>query len=95
MRLVAERPLAVRGVRETERARRQPAPFTTSSLQQEANSRFGMSSSSTMRAAQMLYEGNLGIADGAGLITYHRTDGLDLAPPILAQRVRLDLNRQV
>ena len=87
LKLISECDLTVKSVKQTERTRKQPSPFTTSSLQQEANSRFGMSSSSTMRAAQMLYEGNLGIADGAGLITYHRTDGLDLSPDAV-ERVR-------
>ena len=46
-------------------------PFKTSTLQQAAASRFGWSSKKTMRAAQQLYE--------RGLITYHRTDSLNLA----------------
>ncbi|MEO1291995.1 MAG: type I DNA topoisomerase [Pseudomonadota bacterium] len=47
-------------------------PFTTSTLQQEASRKIGMSPSQTMRAAQKLYE--------EGLITYMRTDGVDMAP---------------
>ena len=48
------------------------APFMTSTLQQEASRKFGMGARQTMNAAQRLYE--------AGLITYMRTDGIDMAP---------------
>ncbi len=47
-------------------------PFTTSTMQQGASNRFGFSSKATMRLAQDLYE--------EGLITYHRTDSLNLSP---------------
>lgn len=57
---------------------RKPAPpFTTASMQIEANSRLGMSTKSTMSAAQALYQ--------AGLITYHRTDSLNLSKQAIAQ----------
>src|SRR4051794_4443951 len=49
-----------------------PPPFTTSTLQQEAARKLGFSASHTMRVAQSLYED--------GLITYMRTDGVDMAP---------------
>ena len=49
-----------------------PPPFTTSTLQQEAARKLGFSASHTMRVAQGLYED--------GLITYMRTDGIDMAP---------------
>ena len=56
---------------------RKPAPpFTTASMQIEANSRLGMSTKSTMSAAQALYQ--------AGLITYHRTDSLNLSKQAIA-----------
>src|SRR5579863_8076321 len=55
-------------------------PFTTSTLQQEASRKFGFAPARTMQIAQRLYEG-VDIGDGpAGLITYMRTDGVDLAP---------------
>ncbi|MBN9347621.1 MAG: type I DNA topoisomerase [Devosia sp.] len=61
------------------------APFTTSSLQQDASSRLGFSPSRTMQLAQRLYE------DGA--ITYMRTDGIDMAPEaIAAARSAIDKN---
>jgi DNA topoisomerase-1 len=62
------------------------APFTTSTLQQEAARKFGMSAKQTMVIAQQLYEGvQLGSEGHAGLITYMRTDSLNLAESALAQ----------
>ena len=57
------------------------APYTTSTLQQDANTKLGMSAKQTMMAAQQLYEGiNLGKKEGlVGLITYMRTDSLNLS----------------
>ena len=64
---------------ETKRTRRNPQPpFTTSTLQQEASRKLGFSASRTMRVAQKLYEGiNIG-RETTGLITYMRTDGVQL-----------------
>ena len=53
-----------------------PPPFTTSTLQQEAARKLGYSASHTMRVAQSLYED--------GLITYMRTDGIDMAPEAIS-----------
>ena len=59
-------------------------PFTTSTLQQEASRKLGLAPARTMQIAQRLYEG-VDIGDGAvGLITYMRTDGVDLAPEAVA-----------
>ncbi|MGK9232700.1 type I DNA topoisomerase [Inquilinus limosus] len=71
---------------ETKQVRRHPAPpFTTSTLQQEASRKLGMSATQTMRTAQRLYEGvDLG-GETVGLITYMRTDGLTLAGEAIAQ----------
>lgn len=62
------------------RQRRPSAPFTTSTLQQEASKRLGFTASRTMKAAQDLYEG-IELADGevVGLITYMRTDSLTVS----------------
>ncbi len=62
-----------------------PAPLATSSLQQEAARRFGFSAKQTMMLAQQLYEGVEAGRDSSGLITYMRTDSLNLAPQFLDQ----------
>ncbi len=55
-------------------------PFTTSTLQQASSNRFGYSAKQTMMIAQQLYEGiNLGEKGSSGLITYMRTDSLNLS----------------
>ncbi len=61
----------VENVEETEGVKANPVPFTTAALQIEANAKLGFSSRTTMTAAQGLYQ--------AGLITYHRTDSLNLS----------------
>lgn len=60
--------------------RNPPAPFTTSTLQQETNNRFGWSAKQTMYLAQQLYEGVEAGSEGQiGLITYMRTDSVNLS----------------
>ena len=61
----------VENIEEAEGAKANPVPFTTAALQIEANAKLGFSSRTTMSAAQGLYQ--------AGLITYHRTDSLNLS----------------
>ena len=64
-------------------------PFTTSTLQQEASRKLGLAPARTMQIAQRLYEG-VDVGDGAaGLITYMRTDGVDLAPEAVASARRV------
>lgn len=58
---------------------RPPAPFRTTTLQQEANRKFGYGADRTMRIAQDLYEGIEVRGESVGLITYMRTDSLSLA----------------
>ncbi|SHM04236.1 type I DNA topoisomerase [Roseibium suaedae] len=61
-------------------AKRNPAPpFTTSTLQQEASRKLGFSASRTMQVAQKLYEGIAIGGETSGLITYMRTDGVQIA----------------
>jgi len=74
---------------EAKPARRHPyAPFTTSTLQQEASRKLGMAPAVTMRVAQKLYEGvDLG-GETVGLITYMRTDGVQMAPEAIDQTRR-------
>ncbi|MEN3976937.1 type I DNA topoisomerase [Emcibacter sp. SYSU 3D8] len=70
---------------ESKPARRNPAPpFTTSTLQQEASRKLGFSASRTMRIAQKLYEGMEVDGETVGLITYMRTDGVQLAGEAIA-----------
>jgi DNA topoisomerase-1 len=66
---------------EAKPTRRNPSPpFTTSTLQQAASSKLGFNASRTMQVAQKLYEGiDIG-GETVGLITYMRTDGVQMAP---------------
>jgi DNA topoisomerase-1 len=75
---------------EAKPAKRHPwAPFTTSTLQQEASRKLGFAPAITMRIAQRLYEGvDLG-GETVGLITYMRTDGVDVAPEAIAAARRV------
>ena len=67
-------------VQKKERNRKPQAPYTTSKLQQEAYNRLGFSAARTMKIAQMLYEGiELGEEGSVGLITYMRTDSVNIA----------------
>ncbi len=71
--------LTVNNVEKKERRRNPSAPFTTSTLQQEAARKLRFSTQRTMRTAQNLYEGiDIG-GETVGLITYMRTDSLHLA----------------
>ena len=69
---INSRDLSVSSVEAKPTSRNPAPPFMTSTLQQEASRKFGMGARQTMSAAQRLYE--------AGLITYMRTDGIDMAP---------------
>jgi len=70
---------------ESKAVRRNPSPpFTTSTLQQEASRKLGFSARRTMQVAQKLYEGiDLG-GETVGLITYMRTDGVQIVPEAIA-----------
>ncbi|MCD8050872.1 MAG: type I DNA topoisomerase [Clostridiales bacterium] len=77
---VAVNPFVVTGVRKGEKQRQPAPPFTTSTLQQEASRKLGMTPRRTMSIAQQLYEGVDIEGEGAvGLITYMRTDSLRLS----------------
>jgi len=76
---------AVAGV-EAKPARRHPyPPFTTSTLQQEASRKYGFAPNRTMQVAQRLYEGTDIGGETVGLITYMRTDGVDVAPEAITE----------
>jgi DNA topoisomerase-1 len=64
--------------------RNPPPPFTTSTLQQEASRKLGFAPAHTMRIAQRLYEGVDIDGETVGLITYMRTDGVDIAEEAIA-----------
>jgi len=71
--------LTVSAIEKKQRKRNPAAPFTTSTLQQEASRKLGFTTKRTMSVAQQLYEG-IDIGEGAvGLITYMRTDSVNLA----------------
>jgi DNA topoisomerase-1 len=71
-----------RGVRQ----RKPSPPFTTSTLQQEASRRLGFNAQRTMRTAQQLYEGiDIGTEGAVGLITYMRTDSLNISEQAQAE----------
>src|SRR5262245_2059162 len=75
---------------EKKAVRRNPyAPFTTSTLQQEASRKLGFSAKHTMQVAQRLYEGVEIDGDTTGLITYMRTDGVTIIPEAIASIRRL------
>ncbi len=69
---------------ESKPTKRNPAaPFTTSTLQMDASRKLGFSASRTMQVAQRLYEGiDIG-GETVGLITYMRTDGVQITPEVI------------
>ncbi len=69
--------------------RNPPPPFTTSTLQQEASRKLGFAPAHTMRVAQRLYEGIEADGETIGLITYMRTDGVDIAEEAITAARRL------
>ena len=85
---------AVSGIKNAVKRRKPMPPFTTSTLQQEANRRLGFPSQRTMMVAQELYEGvNLGERTAHGLITYMRTDSLRISEEALAAAKSFILGR--
>ncbi|RMD71511.1 MAG: type I DNA topoisomerase, partial [Gammaproteobacteria bacterium] len=83
LRQEAQGELLVAKVEKKKRRRNPPPPFTTSTLQQEAARKLRFSAMRTMRTAQQLYEGVDIEGDRVGLITYMRTDSLNLAQEAL------------
>jgi len=73
---LAKADFEVTSIEETEGTKANPVPFTTAALQIEANAKLGFAARTTMSAAQGLYQ--------AGLITYHRTDSLNLSKQAVA-----------
>ncbi|MGN8197566.1 DNA topoisomerase I [Salinisphaera sp. RV14] len=82
----AQGQLRVATVEKKQRRRNPSPPFTTSTLQQEAARKLGFNARRTMRTAQGLYEGvKLGDGEETGLITYMRTDSVNLANDALTE----------
>ena len=78
--------LHVTDVASKERKRRPAPPFTTSTLQQEASRKLGFTTRKTMQVAQKLYEGvALGDEGSVGLISYMRTDSVNLSQDALSE----------
>ncbi|MEW8042834.1 MAG: type I DNA topoisomerase [gamma proteobacterium symbiont of Phacoides pectinatus] len=77
--------LSVTQVQKKQRRRNPAAPFTTSTLQQEAARKLGFTAQRTMRTAQQLYEGIDTGTGAVGLITYMRTDSVHLADEALEE----------
>jgi DNA topoisomerase-1 len=73
-------------ITKTEKRRNPSPPFTTSTLQQEASRKLGFSAKKTMSTAQKLYEGiDIGTEGTVGLITYMRTDSVNLSAQALKE----------
>jgi DNA topoisomerase I len=84
--LMRKLPWSVTSVEEKPYTQRPAPPFTTSTLQQEANRKLGFSSERTMQVAQRLFQGmDLGGGDLEGLISYHRTDSTTLSQKALVE----------
>ncbi len=87
-------PFQVSNIEKTEKRRKPQAPYSTSKLQQEAYSRLGFSAANTMRIAQRLYEGvELGDEGSVGLITYMRTDSVNIAVSAQEEAARYILEK--
>lgn len=83
---VQDAEFVVQSVKRRERRRNPAAPFTTSSLQQEASRKLGFTVRRTMAVAQQLYEGlDLGEMGHQGLVTYIRTDSTRIAAEALQE----------
>jgi DNA topoisomerase-1 len=76
-----------------ERIAQQPLPFTTSSLQQAAISKFGYSSGTVSKVAQALFEGKMIAGASHGLITYIRTDSTRISEEFIASGKEFILER--
>ena len=85
--------LSVSKVDHKQRKRQPPPPFITSTLQQEAVRKLGFSAQQVMRVAQQLYEGIDTGSETVGLITYMRTDSVNLAAEAISEmRAFIDRN---
>src|SRR4051794_29188260 len=88
-REIERRAFSVLSIDRRQVRRNPPPPFITSTLQQEASRKLGVGAATAMRIAQRLYEGVDMAGETVGLITYMRTDGVQLAPEAIGQTRRL------
>lgn len=82
VQVLKNNPLVVSKIEKKEKQQRPKPPFITSSLQQDAYSKFGFSAQETMSVAQTLYEGVALGSQTVGLITYMRTDSFNVSKDI-------------
>ncbi|MCB1556855.1 MAG: type I DNA topoisomerase, partial [Alphaproteobacteria bacterium] len=82
---IRHKKLSVQIIEKKQTKRNPYPPFITSTLQMEASRKLGLSAAQTMRLAQKLYEGIDIAGETTGLITYMRTDGIDMAPEAVMQ----------
>ena len=83
---LSQQAFVVKDIRKSSRKRKPSAPFTTSSMQQDAARKLGFTSRRTMSIAQQLYEGiELGRSGPVGLITYMRTDSTRISALALGE----------
>ncbi len=86
LRAAANGKVTVSTIEKKQRSRNPAAPFTTSTLQQEASRKLGFGASRTMKTAQQLFEGMaIGGEENVGLITYMRTDSVSLGAEALVE----------
>src|SRR5476651_584150 len=86
---IERRAFSVASIERRQVRRNPPPPFITSTLQQEASRKLGVGAATAMRIAQKLYEGvDIG-GETVGLITYMRTDGVQLGPEAIAASRKL------
>ncbi len=91
---IGKEKFSVFNITKREVKRNASAPFITSTLQQDAFSKLGFNTSKTMMIAQQLYEGiELGDGEGVGLITYMRTDSVNIAAEAI-EKVRAFITDQ-
>ncbi len=85
---IGKQSLQIKSVKKTERVKKSPLPFTTSTLQQEAAKKLNFATGKTMRIAQQLYEGvEIKGRGSVGLITYLRTDSVRISEEANASAV--------
>lgn len=82
---IASTDFAIETIESKPGQRKPAAPFTTSTLQQEASRKLGFNAKRTMQVAQLLYQGVTIDGEETGLITYMRTDGTQIAPEAVTE----------